>query len=149
MSYELKTLESGQALYLRVVDAPSLDEAQALNEEIAAEVDRHDLTRMIVDYRDMESCALDASAARVSLLRLERLLAELRRTPAEALRIALLSAEGTFGHGIARMTAGNAYGLRVMTLKHFTDCAAARVWLDLSAGPGLSTPLRETPRSSI
>lgn len=129
MSYELKTLEDGLTLYLRVVETPPPADAHALNERISQDLRANRRAHLMVDYRDMVKSDFDATIARAILLQMDRLVQNFREVPPRSLKVAMVSTEGTFGHGIARMTAGNAYGLNQVDLRHFVDCAAARLWL--------------------
>ena len=140
MRYELSA-GTDPILNLHVTETPPADEAQALNARILGALTDRGWSRVIVDYRAMEKSDYDAGTARRLLLQMDRLLACRATDPVEPrhIFIALVSAENTFGHGIARMTMGHAYDLRHLDLRHFTDAAVARDWLLSRQTPTLRT----------
>ncbi|WP_375173795.1 hypothetical protein [Pseudooceanicola sp.] len=131
MQYELLTLDADRALLLRVIETPSLERAQVLNTAMLADLSRLGFARLLVDCRELERSDFQASDVRGLLHHLDRSIARhaaAGQTP-DRLRIALLSDADTFGHGIARMTVGHAYGLPHLQVHHATDRDAALNWL--------------------
>lgn len=130
MQYEFSTVND-QILCLNVLETPHPENARVLNEAMLQELTQRGWSRLLVDYRHMNKSEFDAGIARAILLQMDRLL-DARSGGAvqpNHLSIALVSTEGSFGHGIARMTMGHAYGLRHLDLRHFTDWPEAQDWL--------------------
>lgn len=132
MGYDLKALKNGHVLYLSVWEVPPEEEALALNRRMADEINRNGINHLIVDYRDMVKADMSAGLVRTILTQMDRMLEKIGRVPPALLKVALISREGSFGHGIARMTVGHSYGLRLLTVRQFVDVSEVWIWFRLA-----------------
>ena len=121
-------------MIVKVTDAP--DPAQmASTREKAANIDKQtQLRAFVLDLREQTGSSLTGASARALLTQCDRTTGAMRGPDAPPLKLALLTAPGSFGQGIARMFLGHAYGLENLILRQFGSLQEAAPWLDLPEG---------------
>lgn len=129
MTCERRAVDRNDVWYLRVTEPPPPERVQAARDRVTDLILRRRLARVLIDYRDLKRSDIDARGARTLLTRMERRFRDAGHETPFKLRIALLSTDGTFGHGIGRMLVAHAYDLCFIWPRQFTEIDAAYDWL--------------------